>query len=381
MKQVNTRHPTDVALILSKYGEQFMHNHKLCPDQLKAFKAICQCRTSAMGGHIDRCNQCGHKRVAYNSCRNRSCNKCQYTKQLVWVDKLKSSLPVCRYFHMVFTIPSALHKLFYLNQAKCYNLLFKAASQTLQKVARNPKFLGAQTGAVAVLHTWGQALTYHPHIHMIVPAGGLSADGVEWVHAGKKFFLPVKALSKIFRGVLWGLLEKQVSLGNINLPDGGELYTMKKELYCKNWNVYVKKPLAGPEAVVRYLGRYTHRVAISNSRIVRVAEGKVTFSWKDYRKGIKNQLLTLDAQEFIGRFMRHILPCGFYKIRYYGLLAAANGNKKLQCAALLNQPVVVPLLQGLSAKQILHLVSGNDPGICPKCKKGKMLPHTILDPV
>ena len=381
MKQVNTRHPTDLALILTKYGGQFMHNHKLCPDQMKAFKAICQCRTSAMGGHLDSCNQCGYKRICYNSCRNRNCNKCQYTKQLVWVDKLKSTLPVCRYFHMVFTIPSVLHKLFYLNQAECYNLLFKAASQTMQKVARNPKFLGAQTGAVAVLHTWGQALTYHPHIHMIVPAGGLSHDGVEWVHAGKKFFLPVKVLSKIFRGVLWGLLEKQVSLGNISLPDGVELYVLKKELYYKNWNVYVKKPLAGPGSVVRYLGRYTHRVAISNNRIVRVAEGKVTFSWKDYRKGIKNQLLTLDAQEFIGRFMRHILPCGFYKIRYYGLLAAANGNKKLQCAALLNQPVYVPLLQGLSAKQVLHLVTGNDPGTCPKCKKGKMLPHTILDPV
>jgi hypothetical protein len=381
MKQVNTRHPTDVARILCEYGEQFMHNHKICSNQLKAFKAICQCRTSAMGGHIDRCKQCGHKRVSYNSCRNRSCNKCQYTKQLIWVDKLKSTLPVCRYFHMVFTIPSALHKLFYLNQANCYNLLFKASSQTLQKVSLNPKFLGAQTGAVAVLHTWGQALTYHPHIHMIVPAGGLSADGVEWVHAGKKFFLPVKVLSKIFRGVLWGLLEKQLSLKNIKLPDHLELYALKKELYSKNWNVYVKKPLAGPGSVVRYLGRYTHRVAISNSRIVRVAEGKVTFRWKDYRKGIKNQLLTLDAQEFIGRFMRHILPCGFYKIRYYGLLAAVNGNKKLQCATLLNQPVYVPLLQGLSAKQVLHLVTGNDPGICPKCKKGKMLPHTILDPV
>jgi hypothetical protein len=381
MKQVNTRHLADVALILTEYGEQFMHNHKLCPDQLKAFKAIYQCRTSAMGGHIDRCNQCGHKRVAYNSCRNRSCNKCQYTKQLVWVDKLKSTLPVCRYFHMVFTIPSALHKLFYLNQAKSYNLLFKAASQTLQKVARNPKFLGAQTGAVAVLHIWGQALTYHPHIHMIVPAGGLSADGVEWIHAGKKFFLPVMVLSKVFRGVLWDLLEKQLSLKNIRLPDHLELHALKKELYSKNWNVYVKKPLAGPESVVRYLGNYTHRVAISNSRIVRVAEGKVSFRWKDYRKGIKYQLLTLDAQEFIGRFMRHILPCGFYKIRYYGLLAAANGNKKMQCVALLKQAIHVPLLQGLSVKQVLQLLTGKDPNTCPKCKQGKLLPHTILDPV
>ncbi|MFT7036536.1 MAG: hypothetical protein ACJA2S_005068 [Cyclobacteriaceae bacterium] len=381
MKQINTRHPIDVAQIMKEYGDQFMESHKLCPDQLKAFKAICQCRTPALGGHLNSCNQCSHRQISYNSCRNRSCNKCQYTKQLVWVDKLRSILPVCRYFHMVFTIPSELHKVFYLNQRICYNLLFKATSQTLQKVALNPKFLGAETGAVAVLHSWGQALTYHPHIHMIVPAGGLSLDQLEWIHASKKFFLPVKALSKVFRGVLWGLLEKQACLGNIKLPDGIELDVLKKKLYSKNWNVYVKKPLAGPGSVVRYLGKYTHRVAISNNRIVKVAEGKVTFDWKNYRKGGQNQLLTLDAQEFIGRFMRHILPCGFYKIRYYGLLAAANRSKKLQCEALLNKPIHVPILQGLTAKQVLQVVTGNNPDTCPKCKKGKMMPHTILDPV
>lgn len=381
MKQINTRHPIDVAQIMKEYGDQFMESHKLCADQMKAFKAICQCRTPALGGHLNSCNQCSHRQVSYNSCRNRSCNKCQYTKQLVWVDKLSGTLPVCRYFHMVFTIPSELHKVFYLNQRICYNLLFKATSQTLQKVALNPKFLGAETGAVAVLHSWGQALTYHPHIHMIVPAGGLSLDQLEWIHASKKFFLPVKALSRVFRGVLWGLLEKQACLGNIKLPDDIELDVLKKKLHSKNWNVYVKKPLAGPGSVVRYLGKYTHRVAISNNRIVKVAEGKVTFGWKNYRKGGQNQLLTLDAQEFIGRFMRHILPCGFYKIRYYGLLAAANRSKKLQCEALLNKPIHVPILQGLTAKQVLQVVTGNNPDTCPKCKKGKMMPHTILDPV
>jgi len=180
MEAVNTRHPLDVASILTEYGSQFTNKHKLCADQLKALRAITQCRTAAMGGHVEKCDQCHHQRIAYNSCRNRHCNKCQYVKQLIWIDKLKSSLPVCRYFHMVFTIPSSLHKVFYLNQRVCYDLLFKAASQTLRKVGQNPRFLGAETGAVAVLHTWGQALTYHPHIHMIIPAGGLSADGVEW---------------------------------------------------------------------------------------------------------------------------------------------------------------------------------------------------------
>lgn len=379
MEAINTRHPLDVACILNEYGSQFMDKHKLCADQLKAFTAIAQCRTVVMGGHLEGCDRCGHRRIAYNSCRNRHCNKCQYVKQLQWIDKLKSSLPVCRYFHMVFTIPSSLHKLFYLNQRVCYNLLFKAASQTLRKVGNNPKFLGAQTGAVAVLHTWGQALTYHPHIHMIIPAGGLSDDGMEWVQAPKKFFLPVKALSKVFRGVMWGLLEKHVTSREIKLPeDISGLGLLKKRLYEKNWNVYCKKSMAGPQSVVQYLGKYTHRVAISNNRIVGIASGKVTFTWKDYRNNFNNRPLTLDVEEFIGRFMRHVLPSGFYKIRYYGLLAAANGNKRKQCFLLINKPLHVPLLQGLSSKQVLEIVTGKDPDACPVCKKGKMIVIRIL---
>ena len=382
MIPVNQRQPLDVARIFREYGGQFMDSHQLCPDQLKAFKAIQQCRTAAMGGHVEKCNQCHHQQVAYNSCRNRHCPKCQYLKQLLWVDKLKSNLPVCRYFHLVFTLPSALHKLFYLHQRICYNLLFQASAQTLRKVAQNPKFLGAETGAVAVLHTWGQALTYHPHIHMLIPAGGLSADGVEWIPAGKKFFLPVKALSKVFRGVMWDLLEKQLTSGNVRLPeDGIEMASLKKQLYEKNWNVYAKKSMTGPQSVVQYLGRYTHRVAISNNRIVDIAQGKVTFRWKDYRKGSRNRLLTLEAAEFMGRFMRHVLPSGFYKIRYYGLLAAVNGDKKQQCIALLDKPPQVSLLEGLSIREVLKVVTGNDPEICPKCRKGKMVPRTILDPV
>ena len=380
MDTTNQRHPLDVALILKEYGGQFMEKHKLCPDQLKAFSAILHCRTAAMGGHLQACDRCGEQRIAYNSCRNRHCNKCQYVKQLKWVDQLQARLPVCRYFHMVFTIPTALHKIFYLNQPTCYNLLFKAASQSLQKVARNPEFLGAQTGAVAVLHTWGQALTYHPHIHMIIPAGGLSADGMEWIQSGKKFFLPVKALSKVFRGVMWSLLEKQIKGANIRLPDKmDELSQLKGKVYEKNWNVYTKHSLAGPQSVVRYLGKYTHRVAISNNRIKKVENGQVAFSWKDYRKGLKNQLLILDAQEFIGRFFRHILPSGFYKIRYYGLLAAANGSKKEQCMALINKPAHVALLDGLSPIQILKVLLGRELELCPKCKKGKMVTYAFID--
>lgn len=379
---VNKRHSLDVAAIFRAYGDRFMEEHNLCADQVKAYNAICNCRTSVMGGHVDICDQCGHQQVSYNSCRNRHCNKCQYTKQLVWVDKLRSTLPVCRYFHVVFTIPSQLHKTFYINQRECYKLLFKASAETLQKVGSNPKFLGAQTGAVSVLHTWGQALTYHPHIHMLVPAGGLSEDEMEWINAGKKFFLPVKALSSVFRGVMWSMLEKQIKSGNIKLADNfSDVGSLKKALYTKNWNVYAKKPLAGPESVVQYLGRYTHRVAISNNRLVSVDDGMVTFQWKDYRKRLNKQLMTLDSQEFIGRFLRHVLPSGFYKIRYYGLLASANHSKKEQCFCLIGKAQPVSLLQDLGARQVLKVVTGKDPDLCPKCYHGKLIPKTVLDPV
>jgi hypothetical protein len=281
---------------------------------------------------------------------------------------------------MVFTIPSVLHKLFYLNQRLCYDSMFKAAWMSLQKVSGNPKFLGAETGSVAVLHTWGQALTYHPHIHMIVPAGGLSEDGLTWIKASKKFFVPVKILSKVFRGVLWTLLQKQA--GQLKVPDDyPSREQLKSKLYAKNWHVYTHQSMAGPQSVVQYLGRYTHRVAISNSRLVSAKDGLVKFRWKDYRRRLSNRLLTLKAEEFIGRFMRHILPCGFYKIRYYGLLASTHTKKKELCMALINKPQPIALLQGLSGDELLFRITGIAPDLCPKCKKGKMIAPTVMDPV
>lgn len=381
MKEVNKRHPLDVAAVFKEYGSEYLAQHTMCIDQQKAFRAICNCRTAAMGGHVENCNQCNHQRISYNSCRNRHCNRCQYTKQLIWVDKLEGNLPVCRYYHSVFTIPSELHKLFYINQRICYHLLFKATAQTLAKVGRNPQFLGADTGAVSVLHTWGQSLTFHPHIHMLIPAGGLSCDGEEWIHAKKNFFLPVKVLSKVFRGVLWSLLETELKEERIKLPDDVvSIWALKKSVYAKNWNVYTKKPLAGPQSVVRYLGKYTHRVAISNSRLVSIEKGKVTFSWKDYRKAMHKGFLTLDAQDFIHRFMWHILPSGFYKIRYYGILASANKVKKELCTTYLGQPTHTSILQGISTKDVIKIVLGKDLNQCTKCKKGRMQPTTILDP-
>ena len=382
MEKVNQRHSLDVAAIFRKYGGNFLAHHQLCSDQMKAYNAICNCRTSGMGGHLNRCDHCSHQQISYNSCRNRHCNKCQYTKQLVWVDKLRSNLPVCRYFHIVFTIPAQLHKTFYINQRECYRLLFKASAETLQKVGANPKFLGAQTGAVAVLHTWGQALTYHPHIHMLVPAGGLSEDGTEWVHAGKKFFLPVKALSSVFRGIMYSMLQAKINTGNIKLANNfSDVQNLKKVLYSKNWNVYAKKQLAGPVSVVQYLGKYTHRVAISNSRLLAAKEGKVSFRWKNYRKRLNKQVMTIEAQEFIGRFMRHILPSGFYKIRYYGLLASVNYEKKKQSVCLIGKPQPAALLQGLSARQVLKIVTGKNADLCPVCEQGTLMPKTILEPI
>lgn len=358
-----------------------MTGHNLCADQVKAIKAIAQCRTAALGGHIDKCGQCGHQKVSYNSCRNRHCPKCQYLKQAIWVDKLQSKLPVCRYFHLVFTVPQPLHKLFYINQSICYGLLLKAAATALDKVGRNPKFLGAQTGAVAVLHTWGQALTYHPHVHMVVPAGGLSPDGTQWVQAPKKFFLPVRVLSRVFRGVMWGLVKQNLELGKLRTTDQmGNIPALKAQLYAKNWNVFAKKTMAGPQTVVRYLGNYTHRVAITNNRIVGSAGGKVAFNWKNYRNNSRRGTLTLTAHEFIKRFLWHILPSGFYKVRYYGLLAAANVDKRDLCNALLGKPLPVPLLQGISMYQALKVVTAKDPAICPRCKKGVMVPFAILEP-
>jgi len=374
MEKSNSK-KAEVADIFVEYGSEYLKTHRFCPDQQKAYQAIVNCRTSFMGGHLQECDQCGHKRPVYNSCRNRHCPKCQYIKQVQWVDKLKSLLPATRYFHLVFTIPSELHRLFYINQRVCYDLLFNAASTTLKQVGDNPTFLGGQTGAVAVLHTWGQTLTYHPHIHMIVPGGGLSFDQAEWVAAGKKFFLPVKVLSKIFRAILCRIIGEHIDTGMIKLPDGlSGFVELKKKLYEKNWNVFSKKTFGGANSVIRYLGEYTQRVAISNHRIIKLDKGMVSFRWKDYRKSLKGKYMKLKAEEFISRFFRHILPNGFYKIRYYGLLASANSiSKKEVVFQLIGKTTYLSSLEGLNGPEILQLVTGIDFSWCPKCKKGRMI--------
>jgi hypothetical protein len=370
----NERQTIELSGIFRVCAEGFLQKHRLCPEQMKAFKAIMECRTFALGGHIKQCDSCGHIEQSYNSCRNRHCPKCQFIKKEKWVDKLAGNLPPTRCFHIVFTIPEGLNKLFYLNQAKAYNLLFKAAGNTVVKVAANPKFLGAQAGAVGILHTWGQTLTYHPHIHMVVPAGGLSPDGCEWVHSGKRFFLPVKVMGKIFRGILCRFLEESFEQSELILPDDAQGFKPVKEIcYRKNWVVYCEKPFNDSGALIGYLGNYTHRVAISNHRLKAFADGMVTFVYKDYGSGGLQRTMRLDADEFIRRFMQHVLPKGFYKIRYFGFMAMCNRQSKLpRCFDLIGEPSFLPRFEGLQAYEVYERLTGKDIFRCPKCHSGLM---------
>ena len=375
----NKKQLIELADIFRASGENFLKTHNLCVDQLKAFYAIENCRTFALGGHMDQCDSCGYTKQSYNSCRNRHCPKCQSTKKLQWVDKLAANLPPVKHFHVVFTIPDCLNAIFYLNQGKAYSLLFKAAAQALMQCAANPKLIGAQAGAVGVLHTWGQTLVYHPHIHMIVPAGGLSDDQMEWIPSPEKFFLPVKILSGVFRGILCRLIGQAVGKGEMLLPDNTvDFETLKAACYQKNWVVYCQKPFAGPEGIIRYLGNYTHRVAISNHRIKAFENNKVTFSYKDYKTGSRQKSMTLDVNEFIRRFLQHILPSGFYKIRYFGILALCNMKTKLEtCFSLIESNSCFSILEGLNSFEVLCIITGKDPICCPKCQKGKMIPQAI----
>ncbi|MFH1118314.1 MAG: IS91 family transposase [Bacteroidota bacterium] len=376
----NKKQSVELADIFSGQATDFLMNHNLCHEQLKAFNAIMQCRTAALGGHVDRCDNCGYTRPSYNSCRNRHCPKCQFVKKAQWVDKLAAKLPPVKHFHVVFTIPACLHKLFYMNQAKAYSLLFQASGKALMQCAANPGFLGAQAGAVAILHTWGQTLVYHPHIHMIVPAGGLSEDQMEWMPVGKKFFLPVKALSAVFRGILCRLLEKALTDGEIKLPDEVlNFSSVKNQCYQKQWVVYCEKPFSCADNLIQYLGNYTHRVAISNHRIRSYQDGKVNFCYKDYKSSGINRQIELDADEFIRRFLQHVLPCGFYKIRYFGFMAMCNIKLKFQaCFDLIGKAAFLPALEGLTALEIWRTITRYDPLQCPKCNTGKMKPQLSI---
>jgi hypothetical protein len=319
-----------VADIVRRHGDRFLETHRarVTGQQRRILRAIALCRTAALGGHRDRCDQCAHSALSYNSCRDRHCPKCLTVARNVWVAAREQELLPVGYMHVVFTVPEPLARLALANKRVVYDLLFRATAATLLQVAANPKRLGAAVGGLLVLHTWGQRLQHHPHIHCVVPAGGLSPDRTRWIHARPTFFLPVKVLRQVFRGKLVAGLRTMFREGRLSFP--GALQTLAPEsafrawlrsLHHQPWVVYAKPPFGSAAHVLHYLARYTHRVAISNHRLVAVSDDSVSFRWKDYRHGSQMRTLTLDVDEFLRRFLLHILPKRFVRIRYFGLLA------------------------------------------------------------
>jgi hypothetical protein len=379
----------EVADVFRTYGDDFLAQwgHVLSRGQRKAFNDIRACRTAALGGHVEECDQCGHCAISYNSCRNRSCPKCQAAARAQWLAEREAELlPVEEYFHVVFTLPQQIARLALQNAKTIYTILFRAVSETLLTIAADPKHLGAAIGFLAVLHTWGQNLHLHPHIHCVVPGGGISPDHSRWIACRKSFFLPVKVLSRLFRTRFLIHLRKAFQKGEIHFH--GELQTLAQpaafEELCRQagkiaWVVYAKRPFGGPDQVLKYLARYTHRIAISNRRLISMGDGRVTFEWKDYADGGQTKTMTLDAVEFIRRFLLHVLPSGFVHIRHFGFLANRKRKASLAlCRSLLpaRQTVVEAAAESSSAcdSTLVEQVSHQ----CPVCKIGRMIFIQVL---
>lgn len=368
-----------LADVLRRFADELPF---LTAEQSKVVRDVTRCRTAALGGHVHECEQCGHREVRYNSCRNRHCPTCQWLEQARWLEARQADLLDVEYFHVVFTVPEQLHPLFHANRKLCYGLLFKAAAKSLQKLALDPKHLGARIGLTAVLHTWTQKLLFHPHLHCIVPGGGLAEDASRWVSCKSGFLLPVRALSKVFRGKLLSQLEKSVEKGELQIPAGdpGELM---QQAARKQWVVYSKPPFGGPEQVLRYLGRYTHRIAISNSRIVALDDSGVTFRWKDRTDSDKTKVTSLAGPSFVRRFLMHVVPKGFMRIRHYGFLANAQRAKMVvRCRELIEADNRGEEDGGADAtqtaseenwQQLLRRLTGVDVTMCPVCGEGRML--------
>ncbi len=325
----------EVADILNRHGEAYLACHRLSRGKLKVMGAIRACRTAALGGHVMRCSDCDHPTIAYNSCRNRHCPRCQGAAAKDWLADRQADLLPVPYYHLVFTLPAPIAAIAFQNKAELYGLLFRAAAETLATIAGDPKHLGARIGFTSVLHTWGSAMTHHPHLHIIAPGGGLSPDGARWISCRPGFFLPVRVLSRLFRRLFLEGLSALHAAGRLafhsdlaHLTEADAFAAMLAPLRRADWVVYAKRPFGGPEAVLAYLARYTHRVAIANSRLVAMDRRGVTFRWKDYRACSAGKTwrktMTLTAHEFIRRFLLHVLPDGFHRIRHYGLLASGR---------------------------------------------------------
>ena len=379
----------EVADIFRAYGQAYRdaYGDKMPIRHLRSIDAIEICRTSELGGHVDECDGCGSLRISYNSCRNRHCPKCQCMDKERWLESRKRDILPTQYFHVVFTNPEALSSLSLRNQKATYNIHFKAASETLKELSNDPRHLGANIGFIGILHTWSQTLIHHPHIHFIVPGGGLSCDRKRWISCKKDFFIRVEAVSRLFRGKYLYYLKKAYYSGE--LVFSGKIEALKEKsafeklcspLYSKEWVVDIRPSFKTSDDVIDYLGRYTHRVAITNNRIVKIEDDQVTFTYRDRRDNDKTKLMTLDAFEFIRRFLFHVLPDGFMKIRHYGLLSNRNKNDKLLlCKRLLGVDVKNEDNRE-SWEDLLYRSTGVDPRICPYCGKGRMIKKEELQP-
>lgn len=385
-----SRPTLEVADLIGRHGEAFLQTHSTSRQQRRVMRAIVQCRTAALGGRLYRCDSCAHQVPIYNSCRNRHCPKCQSLAKAKWLEARQQELLPLTYYHVVFTLPDSLAALALHNGRVIYNLLFRAVSETLLRIAADPKHLGARIGFFAVLHTWGQTLMLHPHLHCVVPAGGLSPDGLQWIGCRPRFFLPVRVLSCLYRGLFLHYLQQAYEQNKLQftgqLESLGRLAAFNrllKKARKKKWVVYAKKPFGGPQQVLDYLGRYTHRVAISNHRLLRLEHGSVTFSWKDYRDSGASKQMSLEAEEFIRRFLLHVLPDGFQKIRYYGLMANRHRSRNIDfCRSLIpNVAVTVPSLEVKDWKERYRELTGEDLSVCPACKQGRLIRVETLPPL
>lgn len=349
------------------------HGHRIgevTPEERRILRAIASCRTAALGGHVEQCDHCHHQRIAYNSCRNRHCPRCQGAACAKWMgDRAKELLSV-EYFHVVFTLPDTFNALALGHKRVVYNVLFNAVAQTLLEVAANPKHLGARIGFLAILHTWGQNLSLHPHLHCVIPGGGLALDG-KWIACRKGFFLPVRILSRVFRGKFIDLLKRAWRTGKLHgMNNDGEFARLIDASVKHDWVVYAKPPFGSPDQVLKYLSRYTHRIAISNRRLTSIDDNTVTFRWKDYAHHNRPRTMTLDAREFLRRFLMHAVPRGFMRIRHFGLLANRVRSQNLSiCRQLIAAPL--PAIRLLAEPQL---------PLCPICQRGRLIAGPNLSP-
>jgi Putative transposase/Transposase zinc-binding domain len=383
----------EVAEVFRRHGPAYRHRHasSLSRGQRRAMSAIEHCRSAALGGHLERCDACGHERITYNSCRNRHCPKCQSLARAQWLAHRRAELLPVEYFHVVFTVPEPIAAVAYQNKQVVYGILFRAAAETLRTIAAEPKHLGAEIGFIAVLHSWGQTLLFHPHLHCLVPGGGLTPDANRWIACRPGFFLPVRVLSRLFRRLFLQYLRAAFDAGRLQffatLESLGNRHTFAEYLRPLGqieWVVYAKRPFAGAEQVLDYLARYTHRVAISNNRLLNIQDGQVTFSWKDYRHPDQPKTMALEAGEFIRRFLLHVLPDGFMRIRHYGFLGNRHRRVKIaRCRELLGLAPVIPItsVPPSDYRDRYQALTGKSLYDCPACGGGHMVRVELLAPI